>query len=295
MTGFILAEGERNPTEKYTIRTPLEIDWLSAIRLETPAVTSQPNNSDGRDGDDGNVSLRTFRAHLVDAEGNQHPVSFKQAFADVDSSVSEIDNVIDESTENYWTLSVGKPHHATFVTDEAVVDQDVELVIEINSGGSVGTTLQRFRLFVASSPVGELQQQALVLLRRVRRQKTDDYWANAYLAQVLSEQRPPRIDEALRYATVAASLRPTTPRAHAAIVRLLDATSREIDDPLTDVAVFHAKRLQETEPGNAMAYGLFRSLANAGISYSRRGEYDLAIEHLRKATTIVPKHAVPRY
>src|SRR5207245_2671552 len=85
---------------------------------------------------------------------------------------------------------------------------------------------------VAAGPAGEWPVRTLELLGTVARgtesgervaallgqsqqQHPDDFLINETLAHLLSESQPPRLEEAIRFHSVAVALRPQSPGAHA--------------------------------------------------------------------------------
>jgi tetratricopeptide (TPR) repeat protein len=119
-------------------------------------------------------------------------------------------------------------------------------------------------------------EQAEAVLREVRRQRPGDFWANYRLAVFLLRSQPPRTEEALRFDTAAAALRPQSPGAHLNVGHELDALGR------TDEAIAEyreAIRLKKDYP---------EAHCNLGNALRKKGRLDEAIAECREAIRLKP-------
>jgi serine/threonine-protein kinase len=87
----------------------------------------------------------------------------------------------------------------------------------------LGRTLVNMRALAAAE----------ALLRQARQRHPGDFWANSDLAEALSEGRPARWEEASRFYTVAAALRPQSPGAHLNVGRALFEQGR-LDEAIAE-------------------------------------------------------------
>jgi tetratricopeptide (TPR) repeat protein len=100
----------------------------------------------------------------------------------------------------------------------------------------------------ALKDVGALQK-AVDVLRQAQQQYPDDPWINDTLALFsLNEFYPPRLDDAVRFYTVAAALRPRSPHAHRALAVALDNKEAFAD------AMAEYSRVIELTPEDARAW-----------------------------------------
>src|SRR5262249_14326051 len=57
-------------------------------------------------------------------------------------------------------------------------------------------------------------ERVVAVLARAQQRHPGDFWINETLGTLLSEARPPRLEEVIRYYTAAVALRPQSPGAH---------------------------------------------------------------------------------
>jgi tetratricopeptide (TPR) repeat protein/serine/threonine protein kinase len=120
---------------------------------------------------------------------------------------------------------------------------------------------------------------AAQLLLGARQQYPDDFWVNQLLGLALQEEKPPRLTEAVRYLTVAVSLRPTSPGTH---LNLGSALTR-------------AGQLDEASDCFKKAIDLDRKYAAAYVNLvmvlSQKRKHDEAMTWARQAVDACPRDA----
>jgi serine/threonine-protein kinase len=151
-------------------------------------------------------------------------------------------------------------------------------------------------------------EEALGLLEAALRRRPADFWVNHSLAEVHSRSKPPRYDEAARYFSVAAALRPGSPgvwvnlgnallalkrpgEAAAAYRKALDLRPEyAVAHGDFGIALFDLKRPREAEAEFRRALALQPDLANAhynlGAALQAKGRTDEAIAEYRKALAL---------
>jgi superkiller protein 3 len=152
--------------------------------------------------------------------------------------------------------------------------------------------LGRFRLSVTHDPIHlpDPKRAALRLLRRIHQRHPDNYWVNLALTETLSEQTPPALDEAIRYATAALALRPNEATPRAALVRVWPTSELAPDHPLGELAVFHARRLRDLEPNNAFLRHAANRQTALAASLIKQRKLDEAITKCNMAIGLQPDH-----
>jgi serine/threonine-protein kinase len=119
--------------------------------------------------------------------------------------------------------------------------------------------------------------QAADLLRRAQQQHPADFWVNHNLAFALAALRPPKRDEAVRFLTAAAALRPESPGCLLNLGHMLQVNG-QVDEALT----WYQKALQ-IDPKYAAAQ------SNLGAALYAKGQVDEAIACWRKAIALDPR------
>jgi serine/threonine-protein kinase len=138
------------------------------------------------------------------------------------------------------------------------------------------------RLAQALKVNGEAET-AVALLRGLQRRHRGDYWVNYDLAEALLTLKPPRIDEALRYHTAGAALRPQSAFAVDRLANTLEKAGQ------FDGAVAELRDDVRLNPHDALAhYNLARAL-------EREGKFDEALAEWREATRLNPDDALAHY
>jgi tetratricopeptide (TPR) repeat protein len=122
--------------------------------------------------------------------------------------------------------------------------------------------------------------KALELLLAVQQGYPDDFWINTFLGWCYQTMKPPRLDQAIRYQTVAVALRPRSPVARVSLGSALS------DSGSLDEAVAETREAIRLKPAFALAHN------NLGVALDRQGKTDEAIESYRKAIEIDPKYAL---
>jgi tetratricopeptide (TPR) repeat protein len=125
-------------------------------------------------------------------------------------------------------------------------------------------------------------EQAVAVLQTVRQRHPDDFWVNFSLGARLADLRPPRLQEALRFATVAVALRPGSAGAHLNLGYVLDKTG------FTDEAMAECRRALQLDKNFAPAHdNLCKILAEKGL-------FDDAMAECQEAIRIKPGDALAR-
>ncbi len=114
-------------------------------------------------------------------------------------------------------------------------------------------------------------EAAAKLLKASRRYHPGDYWINNLLATAVRGVSPPRLDDAIRYATAASSLRPNSPHALA----FLGTALREAGS--FEEAVDALQQAVRLKPDHSWAY------SNLGFALEQMGDLDGAIAEYEKA------------
>jgi RNA polymerase sigma factor (TIGR02999 family) len=120
---------------------------------------------------------------------------------------------------------------------------------------------------------------AVRLLRRAHRQHPADFWINEQLGMALEAQKPPALDEVVRYLTAAVALRPDSPGCHLNLGNALQ------DKGQLDEAIACFRKAIELNPKYAVAH------RNLGGALKAKGLVDAAIASYRKAVELDAKDA----
>jgi tetratricopeptide (TPR) repeat protein len=127
--------------------------------------------------------------------------------------------------------------------------------------------------------VGALEQ-AMALLRRAQQEHPTDLWINDTLGDFSwTAFQPPRTEDALRFYSIALSLRPTRPQLHMMVAFVLQRQKR------LDEAVAYFRKAAELEPKSAGAHN------DLGVALAQHKELDEAIAEFRTALELDPKSA----
>lgn len=123
------------------------------------------------------------------------------------------------------------------------------------------------------------QHESIALLQRAKDRHPDDFWINHQLAGYLASTIPPQWDEAIRFYTVAVSLRPDSPGANLNLSVTLSRKGR------LEEAIAAVRRAIELKPDYAEAHN------NLGIDLSTLGRTNEAISCFHQALEIKPTFA----
>jgi tetratricopeptide (TPR) repeat protein/predicted Ser/Thr protein kinase len=124
---------------------------------------------------------------------------------------------------------------------------------------------------------------AVELLRRAWDAYPGDFWVNEDLGRALEASRPPHLDEAIRFYTVAVALRPSSPGAHINLGSALQ-TKGQLDE-----AIACYRKASELDPNYNAAHTAL------GAALQARGRLDEAIACYRKAIELDPSYSSPHY
>jgi serine/threonine protein kinase/Tfp pilus assembly protein PilF len=118
---------------------------------------------------------------------------------------------------------------------------------------------------------GAAGERALSLLRQVQERHPDDFWANHHLAIYLRNSHPYRLEDAVRYFSIAVALRPQSPGAR------LNLGEALLEGGQLDGAITQYRRAIDLKADYAEAHG------NLSIALYRKGQLDEAIAEFREA------------
>jgi tetratricopeptide (TPR) repeat protein len=116
---------------------------------------------------------------------------------------------------------------------------------------------------------GSVQVEAL--LREVQRRHPDDFWVNFDLASNLNTSKPPRVEEAIRFYSVAVALRPQSPAIHHNLGKALNDKG-DLGGAIK--AYQEALRLKKDFP---------EAHINLGAALANKGDLDGAIKEYQEA------------
>ncbi len=119
-----------------------------------------------------------------------------------------------------------------------------------------------------------LGERVAAMLVRAQQQHPDDFWINQTLASVLHESRPRRLEEEIRFASVAVALQPRSPGAHLELGSALHDKGRQ-DEAIAEYR--ESIRLKKDDP---VAH------YNLGTILHEQGRLDEAIAELREAVRL---------
>jgi serine/threonine-protein kinase len=161
-------------------------------------------------------------------------------------------------------------------------------------------------------------EEGLVLLKRAQEAFPDDFWINYNLGVALSNGRPPRLDEAIRFFAVAVALRQKSPAARLNLgmtlgksgryhearivfrkVLELEPTWASVYDSIGNSLLAEGKDLEGAIACYRKAIALDPKIAtthsNLGLALSTMGKVDEAIKWHKKAIQLDPKNAPSHY
>jgi serine/threonine protein kinase/Flp pilus assembly protein TadD len=119
-------------------------------------------------------------------------------------------------------------------------------------------------------------ERVAAVLARAQQRHPSDYWINARLGILLWGARPPRLDEAIRYCSVAVAVRPQSPTAHFFLALMLHDKGR-LDEAIAEYR--EAIRFRNDYPEAHTNLGII--LADLGRLEEAIAEYRLAIASRR--------------
>ena len=158
--GSILAGGTVPDQEHYTVTSAVDLDRLTAVRLDVLRDESLPENGPGRAGN-GNLHLTEILLQWFPTDSDS-PTALKisRASADFDQDGWTSAQAIDGDLQSGWAIypRVNESHHIVF---------ELETPIDVSSGGKLAITLKqlhppkhvigRFRLSVTDAEGGAAQ------------------------------------------------------------------------------------------------------------------------------------------
>src|SRR5690606_25524409 len=189
----------------------------------------------------------------------------------------------DESSRT-WTrpleiAQLADPDPLRFRLRKALIESDVGVFREVAASAELehASPVTLHALAVAGSDAFESSEERIAIWRRACELRPSDFWITSELGLVLRDARPPQLDEARTWLTVAVSLRPESGLARAMLASVeLRLGNRE----------GARKRLREAldlEPGSEVA------LNGLGILLDRSNDYAGAEEAFRRALAVPPR------
>ncbi len=124
---------------------------------------------------------------------------------------------------------------------------------------------------------------ALALLKRAQQAFPGDFWINHDLGIAISDCQPPQLDEAIRFLTVAAAVRPDSPGVRYNLGITLARVGR------LDEALVAYRQAIGLKPDYSMAH------YELGLLLGKQGQLDEAIAACRRAVELKPDHADAQY
>ncbi len=153
----VLVTGRNPEKDIYTITAPLELDAMSAIRVEALPDPSLTAGGPGRSVN-GNIVLTDVTLEIADTEAPDEfePVALISASADFSQANFSVSLAIDKEPETGWAIDPqqGKPHAAVFATKRPVVvakGSRVRAILAFESPFA-SHAFGKFRLSLTSSP-----------------------------------------------------------------------------------------------------------------------------------------------
>jgi tetratricopeptide (TPR) repeat protein len=117
---------------------------------------------------------------------------------------------------------------------DALEREDPKALEETAAAKEVDTwpvsTIALLGTLAEGTPAGE---RVAAVVARVQQRHPGDFWINARLGNLLSQARPPRLEEAIRYYTAAVAIRPQNPIVHYNLARMLRDKGR-LDQAITE-------------------------------------------------------------
>jgi serine/threonine-protein kinase len=244
------------------------MEWLQEIRLEQAAVTGF--DLEGADP----KYARAFQDYGIDIDSTNEEIIVQELAA------SAIRNKLALALSN-WALArrtsrkPGARDWKALLTISRWADPDplrdrVRQALEYEDANALSELASAE--YVQTLPVVTLHllgrelyvigqgEKALALLQKARRQYPGDFWINFGLAYCLAHAKPPRLDDAIRFYTVAVTLRPQSPGAHLNLGAALSDKGDHLEEAVAEIA--QAIRLK---PDFAAAHArLEAALANQG-------------------------------
>jgi serine/threonine-protein kinase len=122
-------------------------------------------------------------------------------------------------------------------------------------------------------------ERAVEVLRQAQQRHPDDFWVNHELGWCLYHLRPPRLEEAIRYYSVAVALRPQSPGA-----RLTLGTALHNKGKVAEAIAYYHRAI-------AIAPKFASAHSNLGVALQGKGKVDEAIECYHRAIALDPRYA----
>ncbi|MFK8113083.1 MAG: protein kinase [Rubripirellula sp.] len=253
--GSILVEGPSTWTESLTLTFPTKGRKINALRLDTICDERLPKQGPGRSDSSVNLAIREIRLY-PNTNPNKRAFASAMEISSITSShlprsINQPFDAIDKDFDTAWFAE----HRKDQTTETAVLQIEPQTkptpfaLISITSGARViadNATLGRFRLSVSYRDWEPTDPRLVAeeLLDRVFSRNQESYRLAIAMAQSFASQSPPRVDEALRYASVAAALAPDNPIARQLIVRFSLTNNPDSDSRIFRVAIQNAREFK---------------------------------------------------
>jgi tetratricopeptide (TPR) repeat protein len=269
------------------------LDRLENIRLEQLTATKD-GNFDVQGGDA--LYGQTFRDAGLDVEALPAEEAGQRIAAS--SVAAELAVVLDQWASTRWgnpadsswqhllrVARVADPDVWRTRVREALERRDWQALLSLASSEEI-FDLAPATLFVlgnAVQPEKESRTQVEVFLRKAQRRHPNDFWLNHNLWAFFGNMQPPQTEEALRFATVVAAIRPASPGAHYNLAIALNARGQR------DEAIAEYREAIRIKKDYAQAH------QGLGIALRHKGLVDEAIAEYREAIHIKKDYAKAHY
>jgi len=176
--GSILFGGARPEKDVYRIEGVVNLDKVTALRLEVLTDDSLPQRGPGRQ-DNGNLHLNEIEVEVETATGAKRKVVLARATADHNQAGWEVHKAIDGNMGTAWGIfpEVGKPHQAIFVFAapiEGAKDAKLHVALHQQHGGGHLIGRPRLSITAAAAPtIGPLPADIERILAKPAQDRSD--------------------------------------------------------------------------------------------------------------------------
>ena len=199
----VLSQGKNHVNETYICDMRTDLETITAVRLEALTHPSLAGGGLTRGGN-GNFVLTEFTVDLLDPADKAPPerIDIARAEASFEAPGSEIDNALDPSPENGWSVQghlQARDRHALFVFDKPIVaGPGTRLRIHIRHESIYADhVIGRFRLSLSSTANPQLPVEPVPddVLRAVHVQRDARSEAQSQLVTDYYQMLAPKLDE----------------------------------------------------------------------------------------------------
>jgi serine/threonine protein kinase/Tfp pilus assembly protein PilF len=158
---------------------------------------------------------------------------------------------------------------------DALEGKDPKAVEELVSAGvKEEWPVQTLELLVRVDSQYRSHKGVVALLAQAQRRHPEDFWINLSLGQLLKLSRPRRLDDEIRFWSIAVALQPQSPGAHINLGVSLE------DKGQLDEAIDEFREAIRLKKDSALAH------CNLGIALKRKGQLDEGIAECREAVRL---------